>query len=117
VFRFLCLVVFSTFFVGCNSTEPTNVAEVTHKAAYDLKSKKAFAVESSVQLPTTNPEDPKSKLQPALYCTQCQKWYPAPPLEELNRNPGSAKCPKNGTPLSAEGPLPEHIIVFPKESE
>ncbi len=115
--RCLLLGVVTTFLIGCNNSEPLNVEEVSYKAAYDFKSKQAFAVDQSVQLPAVNPENPQSKLQSALYCTQCKKWYPAPPLEELNRNPGSAKCPKNGGQLSLEGPLPEHIIVFSEISE
>ncbi len=116
--RFLLLGVMTSFLVGCNNNiEPITVEELTHKAAFDFKSKQAFAIDRSVQLPTTNPENPKSKLQPALYCSQCKQWYPAPPIEELNRNPGSAKCPKNGGPLSPNGPLPEQILVFSEKSE
>ena len=117
MFRFLCLLLFSTLLVGCNHAESTSAEKVTRKAAYDSKSKKAFAVDSSVQLPTRNPENSKSKLQPALYCSECKKWYPAPPLEELNRNPGAAKCPKTGAPLSLEGPLPKQTIVFTEKGE
>ncbi len=102
--------------VGCGSEDSTATENVLWRVAYDQKSKQAYLIETSVQLPVSNPENPRSQLQPALYCASCQKWYPAPPLEQLNRTPGAGKCPKDSGPLTVDGPLPEQKLNFRSEA-
>ncbi len=114
--RILLLILFFAPLVGCNSEDASITEEVLWQVAYDQKSKQAFLVDSSVKLPATNPENSKSKLQPALYCASCEKWYPAPPMEQLNRTPGAAKCPKDSGPLTIDGPHPEQKLNFPQEA-
>lgn len=40
----------------------------------------------------------------ALYCPQCQSWYPFPPPEALERMPMGPRCPKHRTGLLEEIP-------------
>ncbi|MAG92727.1 MAG: hypothetical protein CMJ48_03100 [Planctomycetaceae bacterium] len=57
--------------------------------------------------PAVNPKTKRATLMPGLYCRKCEKWYPAPPAEVLQRVVNGAACPKTGWPLYAEGPLAE----------
>lgn len=97
---------------GCNSSEPEVSEQLAWKVAFDQKSKQAFAVDSTASLPVTNPENSKSQLLPAWYCEACQKWYPVPPLEQINRSQGAGVCPKDGNALSPNGPRPEKEITL-----
>ncbi|MEW4488526.1 hypothetical protein AB1L42_10620 [Thalassoglobus sp. JC818] len=97
---------------GCGSAEVANVSQPEVQVAFDLKSRSAFTIPASIHLPSENPQDPGSNLQLAMYCPECARWYPAPPLDQIHRTPGVGKCRKHGTPLSFEGPLPEQSIEF-----
>ena len=93
--------------VGCNRSETVVVEKPSFQVAYDQKSKQAYLVDGSIELPAAHPTVPKSQLQPAMFCSKCGKWYPLPPIEQLNRNPGAATCPKDQQLLTPEGLLPE----------
>ena len=58
-------------------------------------------------LPAANPATGKRTLMPGLYCSTCQKWYPVPPPDEINRRPNAALCPETQEPLISDGPWPE----------
>lgn len=102
---------------GCQKSAEVEVANVADKVAFDQKSKKAYTVAGDAALPTLNPSNPKSQLLPAWHCEQCQKWYPLPPLEELNRTQGATLCPKTKTPLQPEGPLPTERLELNVEGQ
>lgn len=103
--------------LGCSGQEVVTVHRPVSQVAFDQKSKEAVLVLGDVTLPITHPENARSQLQPAMYCEQCRKWYPVPPLDELNRNPGAGRCPRHRTPLSLEGPVPEKTITATNEDQ
>jgi len=111
--RYIILLTLLGVLTGCQSSEPETSQEPTWKVAFDQKSKQAFAVDSTASLPATNPASPKSQLLPAWYCETCQKWYPVPPLEQINRSQGAGVCPKDGKALTPNGPRPEKEIALP----
>jgi hypothetical protein len=47
----------------------------------------------------------------ALYCPECQSWYPMPPPEVLVRMPMGPRCPKHRTGLLEEIPEDENEPV------
>jgi hypothetical protein len=51
------------------------------------------------------------ELVQALYCPQCQKWYPFPPPEVLRRMPRGPECPKHRSGLLEEIPETENEIA------
>ncbi|TWT55296.1 hypothetical protein KOR42_29240 [Thalassoglobus neptunius] len=101
---------------GCGSSDVASVSKPQVQVAFDLKSRSAFTIPASINLPSENPQNPGSNLQLAMYCPECDRWYPAPPLEQIHRTPGVGECRKHGTPLSFEGPLPEQSIPFLDEN-
>lgn len=106
-FTLICL---TLILLGCNSATPPAESVTVDQVAYDQKTKQSYVISGDVTLPTAHPNVPGSTLQPALFCSRCQKWYPAPPIEVLNRNPGAANCPRDSTPLTSDGPFPEERI-------
>jgi len=92
---------------GCGSQSSSNTGQRTKTVYIDTRSGKTVIAEPSEKLPAVNPNTGKRTLMPALYCPQCDTWYAAPPVEVQQRNPDSRRCPKHGTPLSTEGPVPK----------
>lgn len=105
-----CALVLTLNFAGCGeetTATPSGPAEIV---AFDQNSRQAILVLGDVTLPMANPANPNSQLQPALYCSTCQRWFPTPPLEKLNHTPGAAQCLHDGTPLIIDGPPPEQRL-------
>jgi hypothetical protein len=91
---------------GCPS-EPKPSAENSPDVVYvDTQSGAVVRGEPSAALPAVNPRTGRRTLMPGLYCAECRKWYPAPPLEVRHRAPAAGKCPRHGTALTPDGPLP-----------
>ena len=61
----------------------------------------------ATSFPAMHPKTGKPTLSPALFCPTCKKWYPAPAVDQINRVPGAGQCPKDKTPLTADGPWPD----------
>lgn len=112
--RLLIFLLLTLLITGCGSSEPEFPEQTGWQAAFDSKTKTVYAVDSAVSLPTSHPENPKSQLTAAWYCESCGKWYPVPPLEQINRSKGAANCPKDGKPLSADGPRPDKSLSIGK---
>lgn len=93
--------------VGCgSSTSDGNAAG--RMVLVDRETMAPFVMEASESLPAANPETGKRTLMPGLYCPQCQRWYPVPLPDQINRQPDATLCPKTRTQLIPDGPLPEH---------
>ena len=103
--------------LGCSNDRSEQATEATVQVAFDSMSKESFVVPGSLVLPHPNPTNPKSQLKPALYCRDCGRWYPAPPLEVVNRTQGAGKCPRCKKQLTAEGQIPDSRldILFQNE--
>lgn len=56
--------------------------------------------------PAVNPATGRATFVEALYCPDCQTWYPAPPPEAADQQRRGPQCPLTGTPLVADGPVP-----------
>jgi hypothetical protein len=92
--------------VGCGGSEP--VAPTPKRMVYvDTATMQPLVHDVVTSFPAKHPQTGKPTLRPALFCPTCQKWYPAPPPEEINRVPGGGKCPKDKSTLIADGPWPD----------
>ena len=57
--------------------------------------------------PAKNPKTGRKTLVQGLYCSQCRKWYPAPPPEMAQQTPRGPTCPVDHSALSADGTFGE----------
>ena len=90
---------------GCGAEDVANDVK-TRMVYVDTESREAVVTEKSNTVPVINPSTGKRTLMPGLYCSKCEKWYPAPPPERINSVPGAGLCPETQNPLSADGPWP-----------
>lgn len=102
-FALLCMSVWSTL-SGCG-TRPSapQSSEPPRAVFFDTQTRRPVVCVLDAD---GTPLDARPTLTPAMYCDDCRRWYPVPPLEQLNRSPGAAVCPRTRKPLSLEGPLP-----------
>lgn len=105
--RRFVLVSFIGFLAGCGDSDPD--AKALKKMVYiDTATMQPVVHDIAVSFPAAHPTTGKLTLRPALYCPNCQKWYPVPPPNEITRVPGAGKCPKDKkTSLTADGPWPD----------
>ncbi len=102
----LLVVVSAPFFAGC-SGEPEAADDRSGLMVYvDLETKAAI-VAAEGEAPVAHPVTGRRTLMPALYCPKCQRWRPAPALDNLQRTGTALVCPADQTPLTLEGPWPE----------
>jgi uncharacterized protein YbaR (Trm112 family) len=93
--------------IGCGpAVDGTGDAKPKDALFVDTKTGEVIIAPEATQLPALNPNTGTATLLPGLFCPKCRKWYPTPPIEVLNRNPGAASCPEDKTPLNALGPWP-----------
>lgn len=96
----------SLLLIGCGGSEsggPETTAVLVDSTSFDV----VLLPEMPSRFPAVHPETGRPTLMPALNCPECRKWYPVPPLEELVRIPGATHCPRTGTQLIPDGPLPD----------
>ena len=94
--------------VGCGSAPPPS-PRANQMVYYDRATQTAVVYKASRETATIHPKTGKPTLVPASYCWKCQKWFPAPPIEVLQRNPKAAVCPK-GHALTPDGPWPDEVL-------
>lgn len=90
----------STFALGCGSSSQPPPVEAVFVCTESFE---VFRIPSQPS-PAVNPNTGQATLVQGLYCGQCQKWYPAPPLEAVGGNAGAITCPVHRSPLSSVGP-------------
>jgi len=95
--------------IGCGSNSTTVDRDAGQMVYVDTTTDEAVVADVSSEYPVLNPQTGKKTLKPGLYCWECKKWYPVPPLDQINRIPNGAICPKTGRPLSSEGPWPDEM--------
>lgn len=106
ILRPLLPLLFLGILVGCG--ERASDQSTPKKMVYfDIATMQPFVYDVVTSFPATHPKTGKSTLRPALFCPTCQKWYPVPPPEAINRTPGGGKCPKDKTTMITDGPWPE----------
>lgn len=103
--RLLSLVILALCF-SCAAEAPVETDRVGQMVYLDTATDQPFVANIAREFPALHPDSGQRTLMPALYCPTCQKWYPAPPVEVLQRNPAAAKCPKSGDVMTANGPWP-----------
>lgn len=91
---------------SCAAETPADPERGGQMVYIDTATEQPFVANISREFPALHPDSGERTLIPALYCPTCQKWYPAPPVEVLQRNPAAAKCPKSGDFMTANGPWP-----------
>lgn len=90
---------------GC-SQQPV-VAEVQDRVYFDLATQQPITLPvQAASLPAEHPQTGKKTLVSALYCPQCDRWYPSPPMEVVQRTGAASRCPKGGHSMSPHGPRP-----------
>ncbi len=94
-----------TAVAGCGPAEPDTTTSDT-AVFVDTVTQTAMVLPVTATVPAINPETGKRTLMPGLFCPDCQKWYPVPAPDQINRQPDAARCPKTQTPLIADGPWP-----------
>lgn len=91
---------------GCSSDD-SDTGQPQRMVYVDTKTGQAIVQEVVSPVPAVNAATGERTLMPGLYCPACQKWYPVPPPEQINSSPNAGQCPKDKSPLTAEGPWPE----------
>lgn len=95
---------------GCGSSD-TSAGADADMVYVDTKTFVAVVAPKSGSVPIINPATGQRTLMPGLYCPDCEKWYPVPSPEQINRQKGAALCPKTKTPMIADGPWPENAAT------
>lgn len=90
---------------GCGGDSPSETEQ--REVVYVCTQTRETVVAEAQPTPAVNPETGRRTLMKGLYCAQCETWYPAPPIDVLQRNPGAAVCPRHETPLALDGPRPD----------
>ena len=91
---------------GCGK-QPADSSKSATRVYVDVETKSPVVAPRTSDLPAVNPKTGRRTLMPGLFCARCRRWHPAPPLEEMQRNPAARKCPKCGRALSSDGPAPK----------
>lgn len=107
----VCLVL-----AGCGGSSSTN-PPADRMVYVDTVTMQPFVHDVAKSFPAINPKTGKTTLHPALYCSACKKWYPAPDIDQVNRVPGSGLCPKDKTPLAGDGPWPADSVAATQKTQ
>lgn len=91
---------------GCGR-EPVAVVDTSRRVYVDIATQTALMLPIQDKTPAKHPQTGKNTLVPGLYCPQCGRWYPAPPLEVIQRSGTASRCPQGGHPMSPHGPEPQ----------
>ena len=100
--RLVCFIpALTCILVGCDSGGGEAVSEAVFVCTESLEVFR-LPVQSP---PPVHPKTGRATLAPGLYCSKCDKWYPAPPLEAVGGNAGAITCPVHRDALSSTGPI------------
>jgi hypothetical protein len=92
---------------GCGHESAVPERPAGQMVYFDLRTRSPVVSAESEMLPAVHPVTGERSLMPGLYCSACGEWHPAPPVEELQRNPRARQCPQCGGAMTADGPWPE----------
>lgn len=93
---------------GCGSEE-IDAHRIDRMVYVDTKTNQPIVHEIVRPVPAVNPETGDRTLMPGLYCPTCKTWYAVPPPDQINSRQNAGQCPKDKTPLIAEGPWPGEV--------
>ena len=94
---------------GCAPGENESATAVNQMVYVDLQTRDAVVSEQTDVIPAVHPVTGERSLMPGLYCDECEQWHPAPPIDELQRNPDARQCPRCRIAMSADGPWPDAV--------
>jgi hypothetical protein len=98
---------------GCtNDGGPVQVSELTELVFVCQQSQEVF-VGKARTTPAAHPATGQPTLMPGLYCERCRVWRAGLPVEQLQRSPEAANCPKTRQPMSLTGPPPTSANRLP----
>ncbi|HET6425205.1 MAG TPA: hypothetical protein VFG20_16070 [Planctomycetaceae bacterium] len=106
ILRWLAVPVCLVVMTGCGR-EPMAVVDTTQRVYVDTATQTALMLPIQEKVPAKHPQTGKNTLVPGLYCPQCGRWYPAPPMEVVQRTGTASRCPQGGHPMSPHGPSPQ----------
>lgn len=109
--RRLGLIGFCVFLAGCGGSTPPSDPHANRMVYVDTATMQPLVHDIATSFPAVHPTTGKPTLRPALYCSTCKKWYPAPAIDQVNRIPGAGQCPQDKTPLTADGPWPDSAAL------
>jgi hypothetical protein len=101
---------------GCGAADAPPAAALPDMLFVDTKTGEAIVAPAATDFPAQNPKTGARTLMPGLYCPECRAWHATPPIEQLNRQAGSATCPKTGALLTPHGPWPGDAQFETKEA-
>jgi hypothetical protein len=109
------LLVLCLLATGCGAKSAAEQSASAQRVYWDSESGTSVVADATDESPAVNPATGRRTLMPALYCPECSDWRPAPPLDEVQRNPKARMCGKCGWPLETDGPPPDSkAAVTPK---
>lgn len=99
----MAILIATTLTIGCGSQE---IAEIPTEpiVLVDSKTMEAHSTLPPDSYPALNPKTNNRTLMPAMYCQRCEKWYPVPLPDQINRQPNATLCPKSHGPMTIDGP-------------
>ena len=115
--RLAWLTVFCLILSGCGGSSPPSESKAGRMVYVDTATMQPLVHDVATSFPAVHPQTGKRTLRPALYCPTCKKWYPAPDIDQVNRVPGAGQCPKDKTPLTADGPWPDGFGASTKNAK
>jgi hypothetical protein len=104
--RHAVIVILMTGLPGCAKPAPPTAAVEETVIYFDTEAKTAVLSPPATEFPAVNTKTGKRTLMPAAWCSGCDAWHAAPPIEEIQRNPKSLICPETGAKLNPKGPEP-----------
>ena len=96
-----------TAFTGCSSDTGSGKEAGSPVVLVDNQTFEVFLIETKPTGAVSNPTTGRNTLMMGAYCPDCDRWYPLPPMEVLQRSASARNCPVHKTPLQADGPVPE----------
>jgi hypothetical protein len=105
----LTLLLLLLLLAGCGADQPVPQPEpvLPPVVLIDKQTGNLFVGEPGTEIPAVHPRTGKPTLIAAMYCPECEHWYPVPPPEAQRQIPAGRLCPKHQTALQSNGPLPE----------
>jgi hypothetical protein len=80
------------------------------EVVYVCRDTQAIFTGRARETPAIHPQTGARTLMPGVYCPRCEEWRPSLALEDLQRNPAAAVCPKFKCPMLREGPIPADAV-------
>lgn len=115
--RCVWFLLFCLILSGCGGSPPPSESHAGRMVYVDVATMQPFVHDVATSFPAVHPQTGKPTLRPALYCPTCKQWSPAPDVDQVNRIPEAGLCPRDKSPLTAEGPWPDDLAAMPRSGK